>query len=206
MGKYTFEDLRKVIDLNPKLYDNVDCCLYGRVREEDVKNAEQALGVTIPADYRNVLLTWGRIAGMEDDAYLSVVPAKERLEGLTAFIVGNLEKENIVEFTKLLRKESDLPHQYIVVYSAEDWYGCIDASTPEGTLIEWDYFNKCFDHKVNDSFIDSVFDEYIGGYNLLENLLEGPFKWPTSLKEKLIPDFKRLGLELREDLTPDEWY
>ncbi|MBQ9873218.1 MAG: SMI1/KNR4 family protein [Thermoguttaceae bacterium] len=207
MSKYSFEDLCLIMKLNPKLYDNIICYLYNRVVEEDVQNAERELGVKFPSDLRKILLTWGRIAGIDEESYLSIVPAKARLKGLSKWKVSALEHNNIVESTLELRKESDLPNKYIVVYYAEDWYGCIDTSAPEGAVIEWDYFNKFVEWEVNNSFIDSIFENYICSYDLLEDLLEGSFKWPNSLKEKLVPDFERWQKEFKNKrLMPREWF
>lgn len=151
MKKHTFEEVEACIAENPNFWWSQ---IYsGRKKdpalEEEIQEAEKALGLRFSPDYRTFLAKFGYLEfcyTYSHEIYGIVHDERFKLAAET------------VPWTLECRELSELPHQYIVIWSDEgDEFWCVDTSDPNEPVIAWDFFERSVARKIADSFIDVLY-------------------------------------------------
>ncbi|MDO4576300.1 MAG: SMI1/KNR4 family protein [Planctomycetia bacterium] len=117
--------------------------------EEDIREAEKTLGLRFSPDYRTFLAMFGYLQFCYTYSHeIYGIVHDERFK----------RAAGTVHWTLKIRELSELPHQYIVIWSDEgDEFWCIDTSVPDEPVIAWDFFERCVARKMADSFIDLLY-------------------------------------------------
>ncbi|MGN0012812.1 MAG: SMI1/KNR4 family protein [Candidatus Bruticola sp.] len=125
-----------------KKYESKGDFTHALVSEWQLEEAEQKLGVKLPAQYVDFLKQYGHggIAG---------------IEVMGVGINGNLL---FVNETLKYRKDG-LAANLVVIENCDEWLYCIDCNT--GNVISWsdgdcEYSYSCFDDFILDRFADAI--------------------------------------------------
>ena len=142
---FTFSDLENLFAEHPMDKELVNLYL-PTPSEKTVHEAEVALGVEFPMDYKNALHKWGIIFLPYAIIY-----------GICGNDVNYFGGPNVVALTKDARAHSNLPNYYLAIFDNDgDELWCIDTRKPEGPVIAWNFFEKSAERKLADSFLSFV--------------------------------------------------
>jgi len=150
MKKHTFEEVEARIAECPNFWWSqiVSERKKSPASEEEIQEAEKALGLHFPPDYRTFLKKFGVLQFF--------YTYSNEIYGIVHYEYFKLAM-GVVPVT-LECREYSLPHQYIAIYSDEgDEYWCIDTSDPNESVIAWDFFERCVARKIADSFMDVLY-------------------------------------------------
>ncbi|MBR4975580.1 MAG: SMI1/KNR4 family protein [Thermoguttaceae bacterium] len=170
--KYSFETLKKLVDLNPWFLTLTEM-YYPTPTEEAIAKAEEMLGLKFPADYRKFLATWG---------YLGIPDGGAEVCGIIRNDPAIAEYPNVVFFTQDAREASELPPYYIAIFDADgDETLCIDSRTADGAVVSWDNFEHEVAEEISDSFVDYLIDDTVEHADIIE---EDGYKivWPDEIE------------------------
>ena len=199
MGKYTFDDLVEVANINQSIFKHFPGTKKGRRRlnpptEDMLLTVMGMLQRVFPKDYRLVVLKWGYLALGKDNGFFGVCGDFFNKEDFK-----DLDKPlNVYYETRLARKSIGLPEDYIVIWgdARKKNFGVIDTET--GKVLSYDRSKNNSYKVVSDSFIDYVFRELILHRRANEIVYDTTFHWPEYLQDRIADDMLTLKEELDE--------
>lgn len=136
----TFEDIKKFIESSSEFSHYT-----GGVDDSRIVEVEQLLGVTLPADYKDFLRSYGHGATY----------------GVELVGVGLGERAAVVKLNERFR-ELGLPRQLVAIQNCDEWLYCLDTSKCKDgfcPVVSWDQFGDEYT-QVYDSFLDFVISEF----------------------------------------------
>lgn len=221
MSFYSFNDYSIFAKDNPWIWE--DDLLSGRTavgaKDEDIKITEDLLCLKLNKLTHNLLSSFGFIPFLwHSGDFFNLPPDVDRIHTSFGYDENSdINKRrssdsiatlhNITTVTLWARECCNIPHSYIVIWDDEgDELGCLDMDSQDSTVKVWDYFQRCFSYKANDSFLDLIFEDYIIFY--FESLLDPTkcyshkvgryriMKWNELLRTKLRETFRMVKNKL----------